>query len=328
MLMFWRKLSVKKLRFPVGKKLAVLAAGIFVVLGGGTVAVVSGHPGVLRYIPGISALVENITEDKAAGEEDTKPSKDTSADTAAKKSSSPSPSTQGGPVTVDGNVYGAPIGHPNEVGGMSSPSTKPLIISKPSISIPLGLTGGPITITAPESYPICIISSYNTPGGVFPAYKTPQPCGMSQQIIIDGARTPGTYNLHIFAQTRDQINGKYKRYDGYIKVTVSTTMKPDWSISAGPVQYQRDAGGNVNKITVVVYLNRVDGWQTWLSDYYPTGVYVACQGASGPSFVPTGTDVYTYTCIPTEASPRDFTLGFEFRAGDQSVRTTSVNVSY
>jgi hypothetical protein len=154
-------------------------------------------------------------------------------------------------------------------------------------------------------------------------YMTQQACGMKQTIHIDGARKAGTHTLHIFAQTRDLVNGKYLRYDGYIKVTVPQVpvLAPDWGVGANPAYVTRTAQGMVEKITILVSVTRQGGFSGSPSNYFASG----SQDCYSESFVPES-GAYLWTCY-THSQTQNYTVSFTFQIGATS-RSTSVPVNY
>jgi hypothetical protein len=187
--------------------------------------------------------------------------------------------------------------------------------------MPMYKIGGPVTVTSPDGYPICSVSSSTNTGGVTAVYMQQQVCGTQQVIHIDGASKPGTFTMHIFANTRDRVNnGKYIRYDGYI--TVNVLSVPTFNVSAGPVQLVRDAGNSVYIVKVDVTLTRDAAYNGSIT--HGVSGYQNCQSQS---FDWTSGNTYTWTCFPQNPLPQDYTVKFYFQDAS-TTKMASARVVY
>lgn len=211
------------------------------------------------------------------------------------------------PVTINGNVYGAP-GLAGEIGGVVAPTSKPLWLSTTNLTLVVGRESGLITVRSPDNLSICYVSG-GLPGvGLTPIYPGQSPaCGVEQVIFLSQATKPGTYTSHITATTENKVsNGKYIRYDGYIKVTV--TSSPSFWLTAGAQQlvYAAD-GATVQAVKATLTVTRDVGYIGNPQITYAT----SSSWCASESLDPVGPDVYTWTCqLPDPAGHHMYTLNF------------------
>ena len=309
------------LRQPVTLGITISA---LLVCGGITMAA-TGHTSVLKLIPGIGDARNSPDNTKASAAKQTGavaiPPSSTATPTG---SSSPSPVRSSAPATINGNVYGVP-GIAGEPGSLVAPSNKPLWLSATSLSLAVGRQSGLIIVKSPDNLSICYVSGGIPDIGLGPVYpgQSAPTCGLGQNVIIGPATKPGTYTTHITASTEGKVsNGKYIRYDGYIKVTV--TSSPSFWLTAGSQQliYGPD-GATVQAVKATLTVTRDVGY----SGSPQIAHSISSSWCASESLELAGPNIYIWTCqLPNPAGHHLYTLNFYGNdATNQRSVWTSIN---
>ncbi len=301
------------------RRIIVMALlGITTLVSVGVVAAHMGHPQLLSLIPGSTALYKGVnnTAAPAAGETQASPTS-TPTSTAI---TTPTPK-----VPTYEDVSGKLGGHGGGPARSVPMNHKPLILSATSLTVTVGSNTALITATNPDNASMCFVNSTGA-GGLYVGYTgngTSIPCQAAQTFFLFPATKPGVYNVQLYSDSQQKTgNGMYTRYDGYVKVTV--TSPPSFWLTAGQQQITSNASGP-QTIRVPLTVTRDSGY---------TGNPQITHAASDSSWCTSqsldqvNASTYVWTCQVTQPAGHHL-YGLNFFGNDGiNQRQDWINVSY
>jgi hypothetical protein len=313
------KTIIKRLQGLPKPLMIGMVAGLIIV-GAGATAIATGNAGVLKHVPGLSGL---IGSDKPGEDSAEQIGSSPSSSPTASPTASASPASSGAPTTS------------TERGAATTPTTKALVLSRTSFTLGVGQSSATFTAKSPDGHAICQPSGSVTGVGLtVQSNSTSRDCPLQHEIFLGGANKAGVYTVQIIADTKDKVSdGKYIRYTGYVKVTVSgtstatppTAPSPTYSLQLGGVHVQQ-VGGEVDVVLVQVDFVAAPGQPAVSPKPLTWNTNASCAEAQVMGAGPSSSQWY---CVPAnKAGHGSFSVTLYSEAGTPNQKSVTANFSY